>query len=87
MKKPRLLPRLPAKPLHDLACSKCGRVNLSGSTSDATVAFCPFCQQNTQHYSVATQQTESTTPFGLPKRRKGKSLYSPEGKKKMGFGK
>jgi hypothetical protein len=38
-------------------------------------------------YSVATRQTESTTPFGLPTRRKRKSLYSPEGKKKMGFGK
>ncbi len=87
MKKPKIPPLLRAKPLHDLACSKCGQINVPGSTSEATAAFCPFCQQNTQHYSVATQQAEATTPFGLPKRRKRKSLYSPEGKKKMGFGK
>jgi hypothetical protein len=87
MKKPKLPPRLRTKPLHDLACSKCGQINLLGSAIDATMAFCPSCQQNTQHYSVATQQPEPTTPFGLPRRRKRKSLYSPDGKKKMGFGK
>jgi hypothetical protein len=86
MKKPKIPARLPAKPLHELACSRCGQINLHASKSDTAVAFCPFCQLNTQHYSVATQQVESTVPFGLPKRRKRKSLYSPEGKT-MGFGK
>jgi hypothetical protein len=87
MKKPKIPSGLRVKPLHDLACSRCGQINLLGSMSDATIAFCPFCQQNMQHYSVATQQIESTTPFGFFKRRKRKSLYSPEGKKKMGLGK
>jgi hypothetical protein len=87
MKKPKIPSGLRVKSLHDLACSRCGQINLLGSTIAETITFCPQCQQNTQHYSIATRQAGSTTPFGLPKRRKGKSLYSPEGKKKMGFGK
>jgi hypothetical protein len=85
--KPRLLPRLRIKTIHDLACSKCGQINRQDSPYATTFAFCPQCQANTQHYSSARRQAGFETVPQPPKGRKRRSEYSPDGKKRMGFGK
>ena len=87
MKKPKIPSGLRVKSLHDLACSRCGQINLLGSTIAEVITFCPQCQQNTQHYSIATRQAGFETSLVQTKNRKRRSLYSPDGKKKMGFGK
>ncbi|MGA2506370.1 MAG: hypothetical protein ABSF80_02725 [Chitinispirillaceae bacterium] len=86
-KKPRVCPRLRIRFLHDLACSKCGQINQQDSSDTMTFAFCPQCQENTQHYSIAARQAGFETVSRQPKGKKRRSEYSPKGKKKMGFGK
>jgi hypothetical protein len=87
MKKKKTRSRLRPKTLHDLACSKCGQINRQDSPYATTFAFCPQCQDNTQHYSCAVRQAGFETVPQPSKGKKRRSEYSPEGKKKMGFGK
>jgi len=84
--KPRSRLQLRPKTLHDLACSKCGQINRQDSSSSTTFTFCPQCQANTQHYSVAERQAGFETVSRQPKGKKRRSEYSPDENRKMGFG-
>jgi hypothetical protein len=85
MKKPKSPPRLPAKTLHDLACSNCGQINRQDYPVSSTFAFCPRCQENTQHYAQTVKTVGIEFIPRSKKDKKRRSEYSPKGKKKMGF--
>jgi hypothetical protein len=87
MKKPKPRPRLRIKTFHDLACSQCGQINRQDVVSATTFAFCSRCQENTQHYSIATRQAGFEIIPQKSKSRRRRGEYSPSDKKKMGFGK
>jgi hypothetical protein len=79
-------PAFAIKPVYDLACSKCGQINRYDSLFQSTCAFCPRCQEKTQHYPIAIRDVDVKSLLQpvpvLPHKH-----YSPEGEKRMGFGK
>jgi hypothetical protein len=79
-------PAFAIKPVYDLACSKCGQINRYDSPFQSTCAFCPQCQENTQHYPIAIKDADVKSLLQpvpvLPHKH-----YSPDDGKKMGFGK